>query len=172
MSFSNSKTMLPILRGVIFDMDDTLTKSNLDLDEMYKRCGVSKNEDILTAIKSMAPEDAAKSRSIIEEMEEEGRRTLKFCNGALEIGRWLNKHNVPIALVTRNTRKTVNHMVDKLWMPAGGVSPFLPALTRDGDLPPKPDPASLEEIAKQWSMELPNNGLLMVGDRIYEHTIK
>jgi len=147
-------------------MDDTLTKPNLDFDEMYKRCGVPKNEDILTAIQSMDPSKASKARSIIEEMEEEGRRTLELCNGALEVGRWLNQHNVPIALVTRNTRKTVNHMVDTLWMPAGGVAPFQPALTRDEDLPHKPDPASLQQIARQWGMDLPNQDLLMVGDSL------
>ena len=29
----------PVLRGVIFDMDGTLTKPNLDFTEMYRRVG-------------------------------------------------------------------------------------------------------------------------------------
>ena len=34
----------PALRGVVFDMDGTLTKPNLDFTEMYRRCGVDKEQ--------------------------------------------------------------------------------------------------------------------------------
>jgi phosphoglycolate phosphatase-like HAD superfamily hydrolase len=32
------------------------------------------------------------------------------------------------------------------------------------ELPPKPDPASLIHIAKEWQMQLPSKEILMVGD--------
>ena len=36
-----AKASRPVLRGVIFDMDGTLTKPNLDFTEMYRRVASS-----------------------------------------------------------------------------------------------------------------------------------
>lgn len=146
-------------------MDGTLTRPNIDFGEMYRRCGVSRNDDILAAVSSMEPGRAAEVRSIIEEVEEEGRRTLRLMPGAIELGRWLHGHGIPISLVTRNNKRTVSTLMDELWVPAGGA-PFDPILSRDSckDRPPKPHPASLHDIATAWSVDLPSNELLMVGD--------
>ena len=69
-----STTPLPRLRGVVFDMDGTLTVPNLDFTEMYSRCNVPINEDLLEAISQMTTENAKKANDVIDEMEEEGRR--------------------------------------------------------------------------------------------------
>ena len=147
----NSITDRPELKGVVFDMDDTLTIPNLNYAEMYKRCNVPRNEDILHAITKMSPSDAQRAKDIIDEIEEEGRKTLKLAPGALELGKWLRSHNIPIALVTRNTQKTVDVMVNKLWFP-NVETKFNPALSRDSiyNLPAKPHPASMFEIQYQW----------------------
>eukprot|EP00567_Pseudictyota_dubia_P006123 CAMPEP_0197457196 /NCGR_PEP_ID=MMETSP1175-20131217/45372_1 /TAXON_ID=1003142 /ORGANISM="Triceratium dubium, Strain CCMP147" /LENGTH=391 /DNA_ID=CAMNT_0042991481 /DNA_START=227 /DNA_END=1402 /DNA_ORIENTATION=+ len=158
-------TRRPTLRGVVFDMDGTLTIPNLDFDEMYRRCNVSRSEDILAAVSTMDATQAAEAQSIIEEMEEEGRRTLRLMPGAIELGRWLHGHGIPTSLVTRNTKRTVSAMMENLWIPAGGTS-FEPILSRDSSdsRPPKPHPASLQDIAKSWSLGLPSKEILMVGD--------
>eukprot|EP00588_Corethron_pennatum_P009139 CAMPEP_0194270260 /NCGR_PEP_ID=MMETSP0169-20130528/4284_1 /TAXON_ID=218684 /ORGANISM="Corethron pennatum, Strain L29A3" /LENGTH=173 /DNA_ID=CAMNT_0039012241 /DNA_START=70 /DNA_END=587 /DNA_ORIENTATION=- len=138
----------PTLRGVIFDMDGTLTVPNLDFAEMYSRAGVDPSEDILTAIEKM-PEDRARSaQAVIEEMEEEGRRTLALRPGAAQMGAWLSSHGVPTALVTRNTEATVRSL-EELWEKAG-AAPFDVTIARDsrgGSVPSKPDPASLGIVA-------------------------
>ena len=69
-----STTPLPRLRGVVFDMDGTLTVPNLDFTEMYSRCNVPLDEDLLEAISLMTTENAKKANDVIDEMEEEGRR--------------------------------------------------------------------------------------------------
>eukprot|EP00586_Coscinodiscus_wailesii_P006397 CAMPEP_0172490102 /NCGR_PEP_ID=MMETSP1066-20121228/20445_1 /TAXON_ID=671091 /ORGANISM="Coscinodiscus wailesii, Strain CCMP2513" /LENGTH=391 /DNA_ID=CAMNT_0013258409 /DNA_START=79 /DNA_END=1254 /DNA_ORIENTATION=+ len=164
------KSSRPLIRGIVFDMDGTLTVPNLDFTEMYRRCRVSPSDDILTAISNMPESQAAEARAIIDEMEEEGRRTLQLAPGALELGQWLRHHNIPTGLVTRNTAKTVEWMVERLWVSEPGMVPFYPAISRDvEDVPHKPDPASLAIIAKEWGSDL-DNGLLMVGDSI-EHDI-
>ena len=66
-----------MLRGVVFDMDGTLTVPNLDFGLMYQRCGVDRSQDILAAIEVMPPAEKAAAQAIVEEMEEEGRRTLQ-----------------------------------------------------------------------------------------------
>mmetsp|Transcript_20693 Transcript_20693/g.49119 ORF Transcript_20693/g.49119 Transcript_20693/m.49119 type:complete len:527 (+) Transcript_20693:590-2170(+) len=119
------------LRGVVFDMDGTLTIPNLDFDEMYSRCGVDKSADILEEIAKLTTgtgtdeeeeeEEKAKARQkeermlqIIEDMEEEARKTLQLMPGAYETLMWLKNHQIPIALVTRNTQASVDRLEELL----------------------------------------------------------
>eukprot|EP00443_Scrippsiella_acuminata_P030002 CAMPEP_0115328646 /NCGR_PEP_ID=MMETSP0270-20121206/84793_1 /TAXON_ID=71861 /ORGANISM="Scrippsiella trochoidea, Strain CCMP3099" /LENGTH=389 /DNA_ID=CAMNT_0002749185 /DNA_START=46 /DNA_END=1211 /DNA_ORIENTATION=- len=147
----------PPLRGVVFDMDGTLTVPNLDFQELYRRAGVPKGEDILSA-KWRADANAC---AIVEDFEEEGRRTLCLMPGAAELGAWLSAHGIPTALVTRNSARTLEHFFAHIW-PAS-VPAFMPAISRDDPWASKPDPASLVHIAKQWGVPA-GDSLLMVGD--------
>lgn len=153
----------PILRAVVFDMDGTLTIPNLDFKEMYNRCGVPMNEDILVAITKMNDGQRDKAVSIIEEMEAEGARTLQLGPGVAEMARWLQAHKIPMALVTRNTAATVTALHTNLWESIG-LQSFHPAISRDDPYPAKPNPEALYSIAKTFGINLPTDELLMVGD--------
>lgn len=145
------------LRGVVFDMDGTLTVPNLDFKEMYRRAGVPIGADILS---SQWRSDAMVN-NVIEELEEEGRRSLQLMPGAAELGTWLHSHGIPMALVTRNSAATVSHFMENVWpsnLPALSL-----AISRDDGFPPKPDPAALLAISRSWGVE-PSHALLMVGD--------
>lgn len=157
-----ASAMRPTLRGVIFDMDGTLTVPNLDFAAMYERCNVPLSEDLLAAISAMPSDEKAAANAVIDEMEAEGRRTLQLNEGALELAGWLHRHGVPTAIVTRNTAVTVDHLHSQLWEPAG-LPPLDPALSRDDPIPDKPDPAALHLIAEKWGVEL-GPELLMIGD--------
>jgi HAD superfamily hydrolase (TIGR01549 family) len=152
---------LPILRGVVFDMDGTLTKPNLNFGEMYRRCGVDLSKDILEEIATMPAPQQAEANAIIEEMEEEGRRTLELMPGAQELVHWLSAHQIPMALVTRNTKKSAQVLTDRLLL-----FNFSIVIPRDEGYPPKPDPTALQAIAKQWELTLPSDGIIMVGDSV------
>lgn len=153
----------PVLRGVVFDMDGTLTKASINFRDMYARCGVPPSEDLLRAIGAMPPARAAAARAVVEELEAEGRRNLELCAGVPELARWLGERGVRMALVTRNSALTVRHLRDALWAPAG-LAPLDPALSREDDVgPPKPDPAALRAIATHWDVPL-GDGIVMVGD--------
>lgn len=167
MSCQASETLRaqPKLRGVVFDMDGTLTVPNLDFKTMYAKCGVPLTEDLLAAVASMPDEKKTFANGVIEAMEEEGRRTLQLSAGVVEMAKWLDSHDIPCAMVTRNTQATVDSFFSQLWKPAG-LKQFSIALSRDSslNLPAKPDPASLFFIAEQWGVSLPSEELLMVGD--------
>lgn len=153
------------LRGVVFDMDGTLTTPNLDFTEMYQRCNVPLDQDLLAAIDQMEPDAAAHANRVIDEMEEEGRRTLQLEPGAATFAKWLHFHNIPTAVVTRNTAETVAHL-HELWEADGVPLPRLhPAIARDDppDLPAKPNPAAMAIIAKEWNVS-DFSEILMVGD--------
>eukprot|EP00980_Cylindrotheca_fusiformis_P006904 scaffold1442_cov128-Cylindrotheca_fusiformis.AAC.25 len=169
-SIANSKgtmnhvmTDKPVLRGVCFDMDGTLTIPNLDFGEMYRRCGVDRSKDILKEIALMTEAEQKIAFDKIDELEEEGRRTLELMPGALELTSWLKAHNIPMALITRNTRKTANVLTNKLFPP----NIFDSIITRDADYLAKPNPDALHAIAKEWSVELPSEGMVMVGDSVH-----
>ena len=63
-AMSGSSSRRPPLKGVVFDMDGTLTIPNLDFGLMYDRCGVARDEDILEVVERMAPSDAARARDL------------------------------------------------------------------------------------------------------------
>lgn len=168
-SFSSSATpptSPPSLRGVIFDMDGTLTKPNLDFGEMYRRCGVDPAYDILERVTSMPADEQQRALDIIEEMEEEGRRTLELMPGAQELIHWLTVHNIPMAIVTRNTQKTTDVLTKGMSLFSTSGSQFSTVIARDAGYPPKPDPTAMSAIAKSWDIELPTDSLLMVGDSL------
>ena len=132
-------------------MDGTITVPNLDFAAMYERCNVPLSEDLLAAIRAMPSDEQAAANAVIDEMEAEGRRTLKLNEGTVELAGWLHRHGVPTALVTRNTSVTIDHLHEALWKPAG-LPPLNPALSRDDPIPDKPDPAALHLIAQKWGV--------------------
>ena len=160
---STTTASKPMLRGVVFDMDGTLTVPNLDFSEMYRRCGVPLDHDLLRAIEEMPEPQAAAAHDVISEMEAEGRRTLSLMAGTAPFCMWLHRHKIPMAIVTRNTAETVEHLHDALCVPAG-LPCFAPDVSRDTiNIPPKPDAAAMRHIADRWGVSC-GPELLMVGD--------
>ena len=77
----------PVLRGVCFDMDGTLTVPNLDFAQMYKRCGVSMKDDIILTVNQMPKAEKEASWRVIEEMEAEGKSSISPL--AMTSTRWM-----------------------------------------------------------------------------------
>ena len=77
------------LRGVIMDMDGTLTVPNHDFAEMYRRVGC-KTKDILTEIEGWPEAERARANSIIHEMETEALATMQRMPGAARLGAFLD----------------------------------------------------------------------------------
>lgn len=126
---------------------------------MYERSGVAMDEDILVAMTKMTEQRRGEVANIIEEMEEEGRRTLQLMPGARDVARWLARHGIKSALVTRNSRRTVAHLTSTLW---SGLPPFDPVISRDDPYPPKPQPDAMMAITDAWRC-LPEQ-VIMCGD--------
>ena len=61
-----------VLKGVIFDMDGTLTVPTLNFLEMKRRIGLSSEADILPTVQQMPKEEMERAMKIIEECEAEG----------------------------------------------------------------------------------------------------
>eukprot|EP00899_Mesostigma_viride_P014689 jgi/Mesvir1/23220/Mv22677-RA.1 len=155
---------LPVrLKGVVFDMDGTLTVPCVDFGLMRQRLGLSRGCDILHVISTYDAEQKAKALSIIAEFEENARKNLQIMPGAHELCQYLDKKSIRRGLLTRNVAESVD--VFHSHFPA---LPFLPALSREF-LPFKPHPEPLLHICQQWGVE--PSSVLMVGDSAHDDVL-
>ena len=67
------------LKGVIFDMDGTLTLPILDFLAMKKRIGIPPEADILPTVLRMPQKERERALKIIEECEDEGQCIVYTC---------------------------------------------------------------------------------------------
>lgn len=155
-SRSMSSSGKRVLKGVVFDMDGTLTVPCLDFKEMRRRVGVSGRADILHEIETWSEEGRKRAFEIIKEMEDEALEKLQIMPGALELCNFLDSRQIRRGLITRNVSSSVEHFHSKFQIKA-----FEPALSREFR-PYKPDAAPLLHICASWGVK--SEEVLMVGD--------
>ncbi|OAA37206.1 HAD-like domain protein [Metarhizium rileyi] len=139
----------PKLQGIVFDMDGTLCA-----------LGIPKSTDILHHIESLPTHDRLAATEAIRAIERRAMASQTAQPGLMALMAYLDGLSVRKAICTRNFDVPVRHLLDN-FLPR---SPFHPIVTREFK-PPKPDPAGILHIARQWG--LPGaEGLIMVGDSI------
>ncbi|KAG7018826.1 Haloacid dehalogenase-like hydrolase domain-containing protein, partial [Cucurbita argyrosperma subsp. argyrosperma] len=156
------------LRGVVFDMDGTLTVPVIDFAAMHK--SVLGDEeyvrikslnpsgiDILHIIQSWAPEKQRRAYEVIADFERQGIDRLQIMPGAAELCTFLDSKNIRRGLITRNIKEAVDIFHQRFgWT-------FHPALSREFGYY-KPNPAPLLHICSSWDV-LPNE-VIMIGDSL------
>ncbi|KAL3577964.1 hypothetical protein D5086_019468 [Populus alba] len=156
------------LRGVVFDMDGTLTVPVIDFSSMYKavlgeteyrriRQENPSGIDILHLIESWSPDEQRKANEIILDFERLGRERLQIMPGAAELCGFLDSKKIRRGLITRNVKEAVDLYHQRFEIV------FSPALSREFR-PYKPDPAPLLHICSTWDVQ--PNEVMMVGDSL------
>ena len=102
------------IKGVIFDMDGTLTVPVLNFKEMRARLNLAPGVDMLPTIMQYSPEKKAQAMSIIEEFEEEGIEKMSLQPGVLDLLHYIAERGVRRALMTRNAWKATQVFLGKL----------------------------------------------------------
>ncbi|KAK2401852.1 hypothetical protein P8452_08479 [Trifolium repens] len=165
MSHTATKTRL---RGVVFDMDGTLTVPVIDFVSMYKAV-LGENEyqrikasnpvgiDILKLIDHWSPHQQRQAYDTIAQFEQQALHRLQIMPGASELCNLLDSKKIRRGLITRNMKSAVD-----LFHQRFGIT-FSPALSREFR-PYKPDPAPLLHICSLW--EVQPNEVIMVGDSL------
>ncbi|XP_078442086.1 haloacid dehalogenase-like hydrolase (HAD) superfamily protein [Wolffia australiana] len=157
------------LRGVVFDMDGTLTVPVIDFGAMYREV-LGEDEysamrardphgyiDILHHVETLPPPARKRAHEIIADFERQGLERLQIMPGAAELCGYLDSKQVRRGLITRN----VKHSVDMFHVRFG--MEFSPALSREFR-PYKPHPAPLLHICSQWDAH--PTEVMMIGDSL------
>ncbi|KAH8128765.1 hypothetical protein ACSS6W_003830 [Trichoderma asperelloides] len=161
----------PPLRGIIFDMDGTLSVPQTYMfKEMRSVLGIPQSVDILEHIDKLPPHQQPPAHEAIRAIERKAMASQAPQPGLQTLMSYLEAYQVPKAICTRNFDLPVQHLITK-FLPA---SQFYPVITRDFR-PPKPHPAGIMHIAQSWGLidgsgAVDASGLIMVGDSLDDLT--
>jgi HAD superfamily hydrolase (TIGR01549 family) len=142
------------IRGVIFDMDGTITAPYFDFLKIRAEAGIG-DVDMLDYLRYASGPEHARIHRILHRYEEAGVAEAKLNRGARTLLNFLARRKIPTALLTRNSRKSVEGVCQKLKLK------FDITISRE-DGPHKPAPEPIWQIAKRWKLK--RRELLMVGD--------
>ena len=149
-------TAEPLLlpRAIIFDMDGTLTQPIIDFSAIKRDIGLG-DGPILEAIRHMNDVDRARAEAILFRHENDAATQSTLNAGCEALLRWLDQTGVATAVVTRNTRASVNTVFG-----LHGLN-FDVCITRE-DGKYKPDPAPLQLACRRLNVDVADSW--MVGD--------
>ncbi|XP_043722761.1 haloacid dehalogenase-like hydrolase domain-containing protein At2g33255 [Telopea speciosissima] len=161
------------LKGVVFDMDGTLTVPVIDFAAMNKAVLgeqeyaslISQNPsgiDILHHIEKWSPDKQQRANEIILDFERQGLERLQIMPGAAELCGFLDSKKIGRGLITRNVKAAVDMFHLRFGMA------FSPALSREFR-PYKPDPAPLLHICATWDVH--PSEVIMIGDSLKDDVV-
>jgi len=142
------------IHGVIFDMDGTLTTMCFDFDRIKAEANVG-DVDLLDHLGSVRGAERARLQRIILKYEKQAAARTKLNRGARTVLRGLRQRGLPTALLTRNSRRSVDLVCQRVKLN------FDIAVSRE-DGPYKPSPEPIRNIARRWGTK--PGEVLMVGD--------
>jgi HAD superfamily hydrolase (TIGR01509 family) len=154
----------PLLAGVLFDLDGTLTKQGaIDFDGIRAEIGVPGGVDgpfILEFMEGLDPEARFRAEEIVVRREMEAAERSEPNDGAEEAVATLRSVGLAVGIVTRNTRAALEAALGRF--PTLRPRDFDVIVTRDDGLRIKPAPDMLLHAAR--AMESPIERTMMVGD--------
>ena len=140
--------------GVIFDMDGTITAPYLNFASIKAQANVG-DIDLIDYLREATGKEYERIHKILMKFEEDGVANARLNRGARTVLSFLAKRKIPTALLTRNSRKSVDGVCRRLKLK------FDVTITRE-DGPHKPAPEPILEIARRWKVK--PRKLLVVGD--------
>ncbi len=143
------------IKGIIFDMDGTLTLANVDLATVNKELRIPENEPILEYLEKLDEPRRSESLKVLEKYEARAAENSRLNDGVVEVLEYLRKRGVKTALLTRNSRRSVDVLMKRHKLH------FDVVVTRE-DAPPKPSPHPVKLISER--LGIAPKDLLVVGD--------
>src|SRR5436190_11247649 len=101
------------IRGIIFDMDGTVTAPYFDFAKIKAEAGIG-DVDMLDYLRYATGAEYDRIQRILLRFEEDGVRDAKLNRGARMVLRHLSGRGLPVALLTRNSRLSVEGICRKL----------------------------------------------------------
>lgn len=148
------------IKAVIFDLDNTLVSSDMDFKTLRQQLGCPQSEDLLEFVDKLEhPHHKEHAHNVIFDHEISDAEQSSPMLGCHDILAYLDKENIRTAIVTRNCQIATQRKLEHNKIEVGRV------ITREC-YPPKPDPLSLQILAKDWRL-MPHE-VLYVGDFLYD----
>ncbi|MFE8071746.1 HAD family hydrolase [Marinobacteraceae bacterium S3BR75-40.1] len=147
------------LQAVFFDLDGTLVDSHLDFAAIREELGFPQGIGLIEHMATLPEGEVAAAWSVIDRHEHAGAMAATWMPGARELLAALQASPLATGILTRNSRKAVEVMADKLGMTVPHV------LCRD-DCAAKPDPQGLLRLAEITGCD--PKRCLYVGDFAYD----
>jgi len=147
------------VKGVIFDLDNTLVSSSLDFTNIRTLLGCPKGMDVLDFVDSLPEKEKLEGHQLLIDHEMTDVVNARKLPGTDELLSLLARLNIPCAIVTRNSNEAALSKIKN-----NGIDISL-ILTRE-DYKAKPAPDALLYLADYW--QKPTANLLYVGDYLYD----
>lgn len=143
-------------RAIIFDLDGTIVDSKLDFDKMRDDIGIKNGSPILEYLDTIDDElELMKAFDIVNEHELKGAQESTLIHDFLDFYQYLKQLQIPIGILTRNSKDVTNLTLDKHNLAFDDV------LTRDC-CKAKPNPDGLNILSQKW--EISPESILYIGD--------
>ena len=154
------------IAAVLFDFDGTLTlPDTLDFAAVRRAVGCPRGMGLLEHLAGVSdPKERRDKEAILEAWETEAAGRTQENAGATELVRTLHELGLPLGIITRNTRESIDRSLAQL----PGIDPgwFGVIVTRDLPLNPKPLPDGVHYAADQLGVDVAE--LLVVGDYLFD----
>jgi len=145
-------------RGILFDMDGTLTEPLLDFPRIKAEMKIG-DRPILEALAEMSPSQRRVAEEVLHRHEDEAARNATLNRGCVELLEWLREQAIRTAIVTRNTARSAAIVLELHRLRADAL------VTRDDGVH-KPDPAAVHLACER--IGLASSEVWMVGDGEYD----
>lgn len=144
-----------MIRGLVFDLDNTLVDSRLDFQAMRREMGLPDGLPILEAIDRLDPVQADRCREILHQHELAGAARATLLPGVRELLAAIEMRGLSYAIATRNSLRITRATLSGVALACDLV------LTRDCG-PVKPDPWPVQFACRTWGI-LPAEAVV-IGD--------
>ena len=135
------------IRAALIDMDGTIFDSKIDWLRLRDRIAIPwDGRAILAQLSDVAPDVRERGLALLEEAERDGAENGELIAGAHELLELLRRRSVRCALITNNSRRSVETVLRRYALP------FDVVLTRD-DAPTKPDPSGFKRALARLHTE-------------------
>ena len=125
--------MIRTIRAVLFDFDGTLTEpGDLDFDRFRKQIGCPSGTPVLEFLVGIPEPRRSAVEGELDEFETEAAQRARVNPGAEDLIRFLRRVDIPCAILSRNSRRSVDAALSRLPFPP---DTFRLILTRDDRIP-------------------------------------
>jgi len=143
------------IKGVIFDLDGVIVKQKLDFAAIKQEIFGDSEGFILERMERLSGPERERAEEILEGYERAAAEEAELNDGVKTLFAHLDKQKTRRAVVTRNSRKSVDIIQEKFGLDLGVV------ISR-GDAPPKPSPEPILLACRR--MGLSKEECIFVGD--------